>query len=777
MPVKEVKKHVMGCGSFLDDLSVPQMLHCVFVRSTYPHAKIRAVDFSSLNGVASVLTWRELEKYAKPLSLMYPFRKCNQMTLNFLAKDKVRYLGEPVAALVSDDKYEATDLAELINIEYEPLPTVSDSVKAVETDVLLYDEWGSNILAEFSQSFGDVDNALDSSDIVVEEKFQVNRQTAAPIETRGCLAYYDRCRRFLTVWVPNQNPHLHRSVLSQVLDIPENRIHVVVPDMGGGFGQKGHTYPEDVVVAAASMMTGRPVKWVETRRENLTSSAHSREQTHFLKIGATREGVITAMRDEVLLDAGANLLYPHDYLELAHVVMDMLPGPYKIRNYSVNIKCVVTNKSPSGAYRGFGHPEATFVRERVLDILAHECGLTPVEIRMRNLVSARDIPYTAATGLVFDSGDPKQTFSKTVEKTLTDPLYSKKESVSSTTVGVGFAVGVKGSVPTMMGVTQKWGSSEAAAVKLTPDGKVVVYSGAVSMGTHLESLLSQVAAATLGVRLEDVEVILGDTVSTPFSTGLWGSRGAVMCGGAVASAAEKLKNKILRIASHLLECNVKDVEIKAGKAFVKDNPEKHLTIADIAMKAYNQPYLFPLDIDVALETMSVYDPPNISRRPDEAGRMNAVAAVSTAAVAAFVKLDVETGSVKPLKLVFVENGGRYVDQSNVDDQLVGGMVQALGGAFFEEAAYSEDGTPLAATLADYLLPTAAEIPVIELEHMPSPSPYTFMGLKGVGETGTIPVMAAVANAVQDALWKAKSTKRVRESLLSPYKIWRLVKHG
>ncbi|MEM4381598.1 MAG: xanthine dehydrogenase family protein molybdopterin-binding subunit [Candidatus Caldarchaeum sp.] len=773
MPCKdrEAWKHVSGHGAFIDDISLPHMLECVFVRSAYPHAKIRGIQYPPADGCRAVLTRRELEKYAKPLQLVYPFKNCNQITLNFLADEKVRYVGEPVAAVIADDRYTAHDLAESVDVEYEPLPALSNALYSMETDVLLYDEWRSNLLAKFEQSFGNIDKAYESSKTVVEEKFYVNRQTAAPLETRGCIAYYDQGKNFLTIWVSNQNPHLHRAVLSEVLSIPENRIRVIVPDVGGGFGQKGHTYPEDVVVAAASMHTGRPVKWIETRRENLTSSAHSREQVHFIKMGCTADGLITFIKDEAFLDVGAHLLYPHDYLELAHVVMDMVPGPYKIQNYSVAVNCVVSNKTPSGAYRGFGHPEATFVRERMLDILADECGLEPSELRLRNLISSQDIPYTGPTGLRFDSGDPRHTFEKTLEIAAKQLASSECKLVPNKVVGVGYSVGIKGSVPSMMGVTQRWGSSEAAAVRINPDGRVVVYSGGVSMGTRLRSFLSGVVAHTLGVDPDEVEVVLGDTQATPFGTGLWGSRGAVMCGGAAAHAAEKLKRKVLQMASHLLECSVEDVEIRDGRVFVRDNSGKSLTFAEIAMKAYNEPYLFPEETDVALEAAAVYDPPNISRKPDENGRMNAVAAVSTAAAAVFVELDLETLAVRPVKIVFVENGGRYVDPSNVDDQLVGGIVQGLG-ALYEEVVY-QDGIPQTTTLADYLIPTSVEIPSIKLEHIISPSPYTFMGLKGVGETGTIPVMAAVSNAVEDALRRAGFKKRIRASSLAPHKIWGL----
>ncbi|MEM3095831.1 MAG: xanthine dehydrogenase family protein molybdopterin-binding subunit [Nitrososphaerota archaeon] len=770
-----LRRHITGLARFLDDMTVPNMLYCGFIRSTYPHARIRGLDFGQLPNGAAVITWRELERFAQPYILKYPYRNFKPLAINFLAKDKVRYVGEPIAAILSTDRYQLQDLIETVNVDYEPLPPLINPLDAQASDIHLYDDWESNSMVKFTFRIGDVDEALKSSPIVVSERFITHRQTAAPMETRGCVAHYDWGRNILTTWVSNQNPHIHRAILAEMLYLPENKIHVIAPDMGGGFGLKCHTSPEDIVTCVASMITGRPVKWVESRRENLTASSHSREQVHDIKVGATRDGLLTVIVDEGVIDLGATILFPHDSLELAIVVMGQIPGPYRLRNYFVELDCVVTNKSPSGAYRGFGHPEATFVRERALDIVARECGLDPAEVRLRNLVGTGDIPYTCPTGLVIDSGDPKQTLVKAIERVREWGVDTSGGVRSESILGLGMACSLKGAVPTMLGTTGKWGASEATGVKITPDGKVVVTSGAVSMGTQLDTALSQLVADTLGVALQDVEVILGDSELAPFSTGLWGSRGAVMCGGAAVLSARKLREKILTMTAHLLDSRVEDLDIKSGSVFVKDDPTRFLTFAEIARIAYNEPYKLPQDFDTSLEAVTVYDPPNISREPDELGRFNAVGAVSAASAIALIELDKETCQVRLLRLLFVENGGTYINPSDVNNQLVGGITQSLAGTLYEEIVYSPEGIPLTSTLADYAIPTALETPTIEIDHIISPSPHTILGLKGVGETGTIPVMAAIANAVQNALEKAGWRAEIRRSMLSPAYLWKMVK--
>ncbi|MEM0349822.1 MAG: xanthine dehydrogenase family protein molybdopterin-binding subunit [Candidatus Caldarchaeum sp.] len=759
-------KFLTGHASFVDDISLPKMLRCVFVRSSYPHAAVHGLKIPENISEARVFTWSMLSDFVKPFRLSFPFEGCRAMEVTPLANGRVRYVGEPVAAVVAEDLYRAYDVANSVEIDYEPLPPLSDMFSS---GAELYEGWENNTMVKFSRKYGDPFDELEKAEVVVEGKFSTHRVAPSPMETRGAVASYDAGRGFLTVWSPNQNPHMHRTILSEVLNLPESRIRVIAPDIGGGFGQKGHTYSEDVVVAALSMITGRPVKWVEDRRENLSAAAHSREQVHRIKIGANRDGRIKALIDEAYLDVGAYPLIPHSYLELAHVVIDMLPGPYRIENYAAEVSLIVTNKTPAGAYRGFGHPEATFVREKALDILAEKLGLDPVTVRRRNLISSSDIPYMTATGMILDSGRPLETFETLVQRV--GQLVGKDTEV----VGIGYAVGVKGSVPTMSGVSQRWGSSEAAAVKLSMDGKPVVFSGAVSMGTRLDKLLAKIVSEILSVPEEDVEVVLGDTLSTPFSTGLWGSRGAVMVGGAVAKASTMLRKKIQHISSILFECGPEDVILENGRVFVKDAIENGLTLSELAWKVYNHPNMFPQDMDLSLMAEAVYDPPNIWEAPDELGRMNASAAVSTIACAAIITLDPETFEVKVKKLVLAENGGTYLSREDVDEQLIGGAVQAYGAALFEEVVYSDEAAPLTTTFSEYLLPTAVETPAIEIIHLNDPSPYTFRGAKGVGETATIPVNAAIANAIQDALRKCGIRKTINYSIMSPNRLWSMVR--
>jgi len=767
MGLREGFRHIRGKSVFVGDISLPRMLHCVFIRSSLPHARINNIE-KPKDSKIKIFTSDDLKGILNPIEINYNFEGCKRMNLHFMADNYVRFVGEPIAAVLSENMYTAKDYAEIVNVDYEPLPAVTS---LFEEKLRVYPHWSDNEFAKISHSFGDPEGALAESDIVVEEKISTHRLAPSPMEARACIASYDNARNSLTIWVTNQNPYMHRAILSEALRIPENKIRVIVPDVGGGFGLKGHTYPEDIVVAALSIATRRPVKWVETRTENLTSSAHSREQIHHIKVGALKNGVLKVLIDDVYLDIGAYLLVPHNNLELAHVVIDALPGPYRINNFKASVHLRVTNKAPTGAYRGFGHPEATFARERVLDILADECGISPVELRVRNLLTSTDIPYIGPTGMVFDSGDPLKAFQMAVDR-----ISSKNVNkvTGERLVGIGYAVGVKGSVPTMIGVTGKWGASEAAAVKLSLDGKVTVYSGAVSIGTGLETVLSKVVAKELNIPPEEVEVFLGDTAITPFSTGLWGSRGVVMCGGAAGIAAKRLKQKILKLASVLLECSPEDLETSNGRVYVKDDQTTAVTFSEIAVKAYNQPYLFQHE-DTTLEVVALYDPPNISRTKDEYGRFNASAAVSIAVAASIVWLDRETFKIEKIELVFVENGSEYVDFENAEAQLVGGIIQAIGGTVYEEFIYSAEGHPQTATFAEYLLPTSMETPHIEIMHQIGSSPYTYSGLKGLGETGVIPVGAAIINAIEDALKKGGITKRMKNSSASPYKIWFVVR--
>ncbi|MEM3097041.1 MAG: xanthine dehydrogenase family protein molybdopterin-binding subunit [Nitrososphaerota archaeon] len=762
-------KHCLGRARFVGDIKMDSMLHCSFVRSPYPHALIRSVMYRS--GL-TVLTWEKLEKICRPFKVEIPLRDVKPYALHYLANRKVRFVGEPVAAVLSDDFYRLEDFLDEVAVDYEPLPAVTNVMAAQDEDApLLYEEWGDNVAASLSLRVGDVGRAMEDSHLVLDESFSIGRAAPTPLESRAILAHYDSGTRQLTVFTSNQAPHVEKALLSTALGIPESRVRVVTPDVGGAFGQKCLLYPEDVTVCLASMITGRPVKWVENRRENLTAASHAREQHHRIRVGASDEGEILAVSDEIITDIGAGILYPHSSIGTSIVTASMLPGPYKFRNYEARIRCVVTNKCPFGAYRGFGQPEATLVMERVVELIARELGMEAYAVRMVNMVSEADIPFVSVSGTLIESGNPQETLRTLLSQTGYERLKSQ-EGGGVKIVGVGIACNTETTVPSLTFQTGKWGATEQASVAITPEGSVVVRSGAVSMGTGLATTLAQVAADELGQRIEDVEVRLGDTDSTPFSTGLWGSRGCAMVGTAVQMACRTIKAKVFKIAATLLDANPNDLEMKGDRIQVRGHMDRFVSLKEVARIAYNEPHKLPERMEPGLEMTASYEAPNISRAPDSEGRLNVSGATTNAAHLAVVELDMETGEVRLLAYYVSHDSGVSVNPAIVDGQVLGGLAQSIGSTLYEEIRYSEDGHPLTTTFIDYLIPGAVEMPTVVVFSSERPSPVIPLGVKGVGESGTIAAPAAIVNAVENALLKAGIRPRLTSVPIYPHQIWK-----
>lgn len=764
----------MGAGRFVDDIKMPGMLHCHFVRSLYPHARLNSVEAGSQRGV--LITWKTLEKICKPFTVRIPIPGVKPYTLYYLASGKVRYVGEPIAMVLDPDRYAVMDLADMVNVDYEPLPPVPDVESALSSSsTVVNDEWGDNVAARLHLAFGDVKSSMERSAKILEQSFSIGRASPAPIEPRAILAYYDRASAHLTVYISNQAPHVERAMLAEAIGLPENRVRVVTPDVGGAFGQKCLLYPEDVAVCLASMLTGRPVKWVETRSENLISSSHAREQRHNVRVGFNMDGVITSIYDEIITDIGAGILYPHSSIGTSIVTAAMLPGPYRFRNYEAWITCVATNKCPFGAYRGFGQPEATFVMERVVKMIADELGIDPIEVRRANMVRDEEIPFTSVSGTLIESGSPSGTLAELLSKSGYAGLRSLVAGRGDGSfIGVGVACNTETTVPTLAFQTGKWGGTEYASVSITPEGAVIVKTGAVNMGTGLSTTLAQIAADELGLPLDEVSVIAGDTDSTPFSTGLWGSRGCAMVGTAVQMACRRVGEKIRRIAAHLLEANIGDVDLEGGAVYVRGHPDRSITLREVARIAYNEPYKLPADLEPGLEAVSVFDAPNISRMPDPEGRLNVSGATTNAAHLALVEVDVETGGVRVLSYHVFHDSGISLNPAIVEGQVVGGLAQSIGSTLYEDLTY-EDGNPIATTFMDYLIPGPAEIPNIKTYSSEKPSPYIPLGVKGVGESGTISAPPAIAEAVEDALKKAGFRVRLNRVPIHSYIIWNLIK--
>jgi carbon-monoxide dehydrogenase large subunit len=769
---REDPRLVTGAGLFVDDIKVVGGLHAAVLRSPYAHARIKAMGTDTARrhpGVAAIFTFDDLSATLRPLPVAGtappPLQACVGFQVKAapqfpLARGRVRYVGEPVAVVVAGDRYIAEDALSLVDVEYEMLPVVADVESGLRANApLIHEEWGDNVAVAFRHAIGHVEGAFARAPVVVKERLRVHRYAGMPMEPRGVLAIPDP-RGGLTVWGSTQVPHVLQRVLAEALGLAMHRVRVVAPDVGGGFGTKCSIYPEDVLVPLLAARLRRPVKWVETRREHLMSATHSREQLHDVEIAATGEGEILALRDRFLLDQGA--YNPWGIVQPYNTVAHML-GPFRVRNFSVEVRSVVTNKTPHAPYRGAGRPEAVFVMDRIVDLLAREIGIDPAEIRRRNFVRPEEFPYDVGllyrdgNPLIYDSGD----FPNALEAVLEAIGYAefRKEQDELRARGIYRGIGLSSYVEGT-GI----GPYEGAVVRLDPSGKVVVATGACSQGQGHETVFAQIAADTLGVPLEDVTVVGGDTAAIPFGVGTFASRSAVVAGNAIADAARKVREKLLHAAAALLEARLDDLDVVDGRVFVRGVPDRALTFASI--------------IQASLPTFAgggVVEP------SFEASTYHAVPTVTYASAvqAALVEVDPETGAVKLLHYAVAHDCGHMINPMVVEGQIHGGVVQGIGGGLYEELGYDPDGQLLTGTFMEYHIPTAAEVPFIETVHLEFPSPRNPLGLKGLGEGGAISPPAALANAVEDAL--APFGVRITETPLIPSKIFALLvrspRHG
>jgi carbon-monoxide dehydrogenase large subunit len=640
----------------------------------------------------------------------------------------------------------AQDALEDIEVRLESFPAVASVEAAIADEApLLHVAATGNRCAEFSLQLGDVESAFREADVVVEERLAMQRYTGVPIETRGVVAQVDRISGELVMWVSGQWPHTTRTVAAQLLELPEDAIRVVVPDVGGGFGVKEEFYPEDLLVPFAARRTGRPVKWIESRREHFTSVVHAREQVHEIAMAFRQDGTITGLRDRITTDMGAYvraLGFVNPSLAAASV-----PGPYRIENIRIDSVAVVTNKSPVSPYRGAGQPEATFARERLLDIAAERLQLDPAEIRRRNLLPREALPLDTGIRSVdgpvrFDSGD----FRLALETALRAVDYHHvRKTAGRKRTGVGLAVYAQ--------ITGT-GPFEGAEVRVGSDGRITVVTGAVEIGQGLSTALAQVVGDQLGVSMERIKVIGGDTARIPHGVGTFASRAAVMAGNAAAGAASRVRTRALQLAAHQLEVAAEDHEWRDGRALVRGAPDRSLSLAELARAAAPGAEHRPRDLEPGLEARAYYE--------------NSAAPFAYGVHAVVAEVDLETGAVQLQKFVVVSDSGRLINPTIAEGQICGGLAQGLGGALFEELVYDAEGQLLASSLLDYALPTARDVPPIEMVHLEIPTPLNPLGVKGLGEGGAVGAHAAVANAVADALRSAGMV--VRATPLSPGRV-------
>lgn len=749
-----------GAAHYLDDITLPRMLHLRFVRADMAHAKINGIDTEALDDIGfptHVFTAEDIGDLSIKAHQDVPEMQYSEQPL--LALGRVRYVGEAIAAVLAEDAYKAEDAAEMVFADLEPLQVVGTMEQARDPKVeTLFEGWNTNIIIERQMKGGDIERARAEAAHVVKRTYRTQRQAGVPMEGRGVVAEYDASANTLTVWSSTQLPHLVRTCIAEELSFPESRLRVIAPDVGGGFGVKGQVYPEEVLIPWLAMKLRRPVKWIEDRREHMISSIHARDHCHTLEAYISSEGRLLGLKADISVDNGAYSTYPFTSAGDPGMAAKVMPGPYDFQHYEATFRALATNKVPMGTYRGVGRPSAVFSQERLMDDIAQELGLDPFEFRLKNLV--RDFPYKNALGFSYDEGSYAASLEKARE-VLSDDRAEAKASRNDPNirVGVGIACFVEQTAHGTADFTRRRVPIEtgyiAARVEMTPDGQAIIETGLQNHGQGLETTLAQVAADALGVRPEDVLVRHGDTLSAPYSVGTWGSRGGALGGGAVHLASTRIADKLKAIAGHLMQADPSQIVLSNGTAHVEGQPEREISVARLARAALRNVDQLPEGIEPGLEEVHSLD------GPDDGTYSNAVHAAT-------VEIDIRTGKMKLRRFVVVEDCGTILNPLVVDGQVRGGVVQGIGSAMLEHFIYDEECQPLTVSFADYLMPLAPEIPDIEIHHFETPTTRTPLGAKGLGEGGAIGPAAAIGNAVANALGV-----EVGQTPLNASAIWKL----
>lgn len=740
---KEDDRYMKGLGEFVGDMNMPGMLEVAFLRSPVAHGTLQNIIkpagadqhvfvADDLVGIKGILADSAL-----------PGFKSSEQPI--LAKDKVRYVGELVAACVAPNRAKAEDLADKVRLDIDNIGAVSDMLEALEKGApLVHDHWGDNVF-QHTLVDGDIDSVRRNAAVKIEREYRTARQCMSPMEGRGVLAFWDSRLEQLQVYTSTQIPHIVRTGLCECLGLSHEQVRVVAPDVGGGFGYKGILLPEEVCIAWLAMHLKRPVRWLEDRREQLTANANCREHYYSITAYGDESGRLLALDADAVVDAGAYSSYPFSACLEGAQVASILPGPYHFQAYRCSTVSASTNKPPILPYRGVARTGVCFAMELTIDALARAVGREPSDVRLDCLVKPEDMPFDNITGKHFDSGNYPECLRRAVKAIDLEAVRQrqKRPEPDGRLIGVGMSIFCEQSAHGTS-VYAGWGipmvpGHEQAVVRLTPDGSLEIRVGIHSHGQGLETTLAQVAEEVLGIDTERVRVVHGDTALTPYSTGTWGSRCMVMAGGAVAKACTSLSARIAHIGAHLLEVPVETVKVSDGTVSSSASTET-VDLKDVARTWYLKPQLLPENVDAGgLEVTAGYKPERDS------------GTFSYACHAVVVAVDPKLGTTEILNYAIVEDGGVLVNPMIVDGQVYGGVAQGIGSALYEEMVFDKNGQPLASTLADYLLPGATEVPEIEIDHMETPSPYTEFGQKGIGESGAIGPPAAIVNAINDAL--------------------------
>lgn len=769
---REDPRLLTGMAKYTDDLSMPNMSYMVMVRSPYAHANIRAIHTEkarSMPGVLGVYIGEDVENAGFgniPCAWIVPDAKCIAPPHPPLAIEKVRYVGDAVAVVVADNPYRARDAAEAVEVDYEPLPVVVDAFKATQEGApQLFDEVPNNIDFTWEVKGGDVEAAFKEAEVQVKDRIINQRLIPNAIEPRAALAQYSAANGEVTLWSTSQNPHIARFLLSLVSNIPEHKIRVIAPEVGGGFGSKIPFYADEVVAVFCSKKLNRPVKWTETRSENYQATTHGRDHIQEVELCGTKDGKITGIRGKVWANLGAYLSTASTGIPtILHGLI--LSGPYDIPNIHEVVYGVVTNTTPVEAYRGAGRPEATLIVERLVDLFAREINMDPAEVRRKNLIPPFSDGHTVATGLIYDSGNYEVALDKALELANYRQVCQERDQgpKNGKVLGVGLCTYVEicGLGPSQVAGAVGFGGGlwESAIVRFHPSGKVNVMVGVSPHGQGEETTFAQILADELGLDVDDVEVLHGDTDQTPMGWGTYGSRTTAVASGALMGAINKIKEKSKIIAAHLLEAAVEDIEYADGKFFVSGSPDKAKTIQDIALQA-NVAWNMPGGVEPGLEASSFFDPPNF--------------VYPFGAHIAVIEVDTETGEIALKRYVAVDDCGRIINPMIVEGQIHGGLAQGIAQALWEGAVYDENGQLLTGSLMDYAIPKARFLPNFETGKTETPTNVNPLGVKGVGETGTIASTAAIYNAVIDALSPLGISRL--DMPFTPEKVWRAIQES
>jgi len=755
---KEDDRHLHGRGQFVADIKLPGTMEVAFVRSPHAHARIRSISVPpEVRG--RVFTAADLPRI-RPIRITVQAAGAKAPAWPPLATEKARYVGEAIAACIAGSRGEAEDLANAVTVDFEVLDAVVDAPREMHgSRHLIHEQWGDNLYVERVVEGGDIDAAARAAEVTVTRQFRMQRQSGAPLEGRAVLACRDHRLDEVVVYTSTQTPHTLRVALGEFLDIEARRIRVVAPDVGGGFGPKARLYPEEIILAALALQLDHPVRWVEDRGEHLLTAAHTRDHHYKATAYADRQGRILGVDTEIVVDAGAYGLWPQGPYQEAAMAARNLPGPYTIPNYRARHYTVATNKAPLGPYRGVGRPGACFAIERIVDEIARAVGRDPVEVRAENMVRSDQMPFTTVGGMRLDNGDYLRSVRLCAELLDLPGIRARQQKgePDGRLVGIGFAAFAEQTAHGAAEFVARGAAIipgfESCTARILPDGSVVLMVGIQSHGQGLETTLSQIAAHELGIDPSRISVRHGDTESTAFGFGTFASRSTRLARATAPPDITMLRDKLCRIGAHLLQCDPAQVRCTEGAVL---GPQGSVSIAEIAQVAHLRMDGLPPGVDPLLDATATYEP------------AIGTGVFSYATHGAVVAVDPETGFIDLLDFAVAEDCGTMVNPMIVEGQIRGGVVQGIGTALYEEIPYDEAGQPLAGTLADYLLPGAAELPAIKIGHLHTPAAATEYGMKGMGEGGAVAPPAAIANAVRDAL--AALGAEVNETPITPRRV-------